>query len=41
MINFHPNPLSTYNNNNRPHKIEFKFYMRAGDQKLKYNLEWP
>ena len=35
------NPLSAHNNNNSPHKFGFKFYMRAGDQKLKYNLEWP
>ena len=35
------NPLSAHNNNNSSHKFGFKFYMRAGDQKLKYNLEWP
>ena len=35
------NPLSAHNNNNSPHKFGFEFYMRAGDQKLKYNLEWP
>ena len=32
------NPLSAHNNNNSP---RFKFYMQVGDQKLKYNLEWP
>ena len=32
--------LSTYNNNSL-HKLEYKFYMRADDQKLRYNLEWP
>ena len=41
MINSTLNPLSAHNNNNSPHKFGFKFYMRAGDQKLKYNLEWP
>ena len=35
------NPLSTHNNNNSPHKFEFKFHMLVGDQKLEYNLEWP
>ena len=35
------NPLSAHNNNNSPHKFGFKFYMRAGDQKLNYTLEWP
>ena len=34
--------LSTYNNNNNSlHKLENKFYIQAGDQKLRYNLEWP
>ena len=41
MINKHLKPLSAHNNNNSPHKFGFKFYMWAGDQKLKYNLEWP
>ena len=39
LINKHP--LSAHNNINSPHKFRFKFYMQAGDQKLKYNLEWP
>ena len=33
--------LSAYSNNNSLHKLENKFCMRAGDQKLRYNLEWP
>ena len=35
------NHLNTHNNNNSPHKFGFKFYMQVGNQKLKYNLEWP
>ena len=27
--------------NNSLHKLENKFYMRPGNQKLRYNLEWP
>ena len=33
--------LSAYSNNNSLHKLENNFCMRAGDQKLRYNLEWP
>ena len=33
--------LSAFSNNNSPHKLENKFCMRAGDQKLRYDLEWP
>ena len=33
--------LSACNNNNSLHKLENKFYMWAGYQKLRYNLEWP
>ena len=32
------NTLSTHNNNNSPHKFEFKFYMWVGDQKL--SITW-
>ena len=35
--------LSAYSNNNSTslHKLENKFCMRVGDQKLRYDLEWP
>ena len=33
--------LSTCNINNSPHKLEFQFSMRAGDQKLRFDLVWP
>ena len=33
--------ISTCNNNNSLHKLGFKVYMQAGEQKLRYDLEWP
>ena len=33
--------LSACYNNNSPHKLAFRFYMWAGDQKLRYDLVWP
>ena len=33
--------LSTFNNNNSPHKLSFQNAMQAGDQKLRYDLVWP
>ena len=33
--------LSAYNINNSPHKLGFQFSMRAGDQKLRFDLVWP
>ena len=33
--------LSTSNDNNSPHKLSFQNTMRAGDQKLRYELVWP
>ena len=33
--------LSACNINNSPHKLGFQFSMRAGDQKLRFDLVWP
>ena len=33
--------LSTSKINNSPHKLSFQISMRAGDQKLRYDLVWP
>ena len=34
-------PSYAYKHLNSLHKLENKFCMRAGDQKLRYDLEWP
>ena len=33
--------LNACNINNSPHKLGFQFSMRAGDQKLRFDLVWP
>ena len=33
--------LSACNINNSPHKLGLQFSMRAGDQKLRFDLVWP
>ena len=33
--------LNTSKINNSPHKLGFQITMRAGDQKLRYDLVWP
>jgi len=33
--------LSTSKSNNSPHKLSFQDTVRAGDQKLRYDLVWP
>jgi len=33
--------LSVCYNNNSSHKLASRFYMRLGDQKLRYDLVWP
>jgi len=33
--------LSTSKINNSPHKLSFQISMRAGDQKLRFDLVWP